>query len=308
MEQVSLYNETLSHCTAEFSPIVLGGLKINPIVLHFTEENANKHAAQLDHQHCFAELSWMIKGSMGYKIDNKMQIISTKAKNFIFVPQETTHMRIMQDNNTNILGFLLDMTPQNETGKLFFDEIVKFLAEHNYTFDNLIFLNEFENKLLEELNSGVSVFIEKINFCIYEFLFKLFSHYFSSYLIKFSNTRKMSHDRCAIYDRDTLVVSVKQNIEQCLASPIRLSLLAQNHKVSVRHLNRVFSEQTGCSIGNYIIQRKLNAAQKMLLNPMFSIKEIADSLGFQRDSYFCHFFKKNTGMTAVEYAKKVNKS
>jgi AraC-like DNA-binding protein len=41
-----------------------------------------------------------------------------------------------------------------------------------------------------------------------------------------------------------------------------------------------------------MVQRKLNAAQKMLYNPKFSVKEIADSLGFRRDSYFCEFFKK----------------
>jgi hypothetical protein len=32
MEQVFLYNKILSHCTSEVSPIILGGLKIHPVV------------------------------------------------------------------------------------------------------------------------------------------------------------------------------------------------------------------------------------------------------------------------------------
>jgi AraC-like DNA-binding protein len=300
MEQVFLYNKILSHCTSEFSPIILGGLKIHPVVFHFTKEKEKKTIPV--HQHRFAELSWMIAGSMGYKIGNKLQIITSESRNIIFIPPKTDHQRIPQVKTSNILGLLLDLTPHNETGKLFYDAIVKFLAGHDYTLDNPDFLNEFEPKLMKELRAGDSVFIGKINFYIYEFLFKLFSHYFAVHLIQNNNTHKMS------YDRDDLVVAVKQTIEERLSSPISLNYLAKRFNVSVRHLNRIFCEQTACSPGNYIIQRKLNAAQKMLYNPKFSVKEISDSLGFKRDSYFCHFFKKHTGLTPLEYARKANKS
>ncbi len=300
MEQVFLYNKILSHCTSEFSPIILGGLKIHPVAFHFTKEKEKKTIPV--HQHRFAELSWMINGSMGYKIGKKLQVINSKSRNVIFIPPKTEHQRISQGRNSNILGMLLDFAPHNETGELFNEEIVKFLAGHDYTLDNPDFLNEFEAKLMEELKAGDSVFIGKINFHIYEFLFKLFSRYFADYLIQNSNARKMS------YDRDDLVVTVKQIIEERLSSPISLNYLARNFNVSVRHLNRIFCEQTGCSPGNYITQRKLNAAQKMLYNPKFSVKEISDNLGFTRDSYFCHFFKKHTGLTPLEYARKANKN
>ncbi len=300
MEQVFLYNKILSHCTSEFSPIILGGLKIHPVVFHFTKDKDKKPIPV--HQHRFAELSWMLNGSMGYKFGDELQIISSADKQFIFLSPETPHQRILQKDNSIILGFLLDMVPQNERGRLFFDEIMKFLAEHNYTFDNLEFMNEFEVKLLVELNSADTVFIGKINFYIYEFLFKLFSHYFADYLIYNSNEHKIS------YDRDDLVVTAKQIIEERLSYSISLSYLAKKLNVSVRHLNRIFSEQTGYSIGNYIIQRKLNASQKMLYNPKFSVKEIAVNLGFRRDSYFCEFFKKHTGITPLAYSKQVNKS
>jgi AraC-like DNA-binding protein len=300
MEQVFLYNKILSHCTSEFSSILLGGLKIQPVVLHFTREKEKKVVPI--HQHRFAELSWMIDGSMGYKFGDELQIISSDVKNFIFIPPKTSHQRISQESNSTILGFLLDLTPQNKAGEIFFEKIVKFLAESNYFFDNLEFINEFETKLFSELKVTDAVFTGKINFYIYEFFLKLFAYYFAEYLIQNSNDHKIS------YDRDTLVVTAKQFIEGHLSSSISLNYLAKRFNVSARHLNRIFSEQTGCSIGNYITQRELNAAQKMLYNPKFSVKEIAHSLGFRSDSYFCHFFKIHTGITPLEYSRQVNKS
>jgi AraC-like DNA-binding protein len=163
-------------------------------------------------------------------------------------------------------------------------------------------MNEFESRLLEQLASKNGIAMGRINLLIYEFLFNFFNHFFPDYLIQNSNYHKMS------YDHDVLVVNTKQFIEAHLSSSISQKEIARKFSISVRHLSRIFSGQTGFSVGNYIIQRKLNAAQKMLYNPKFSVKEIAESLGFRRDSYFCEFFKKHTGMTPLEYSRQANKS
>ena len=299
MEQIFLYNKILSHCTSEFSPIMLGGLKIQPMVFHFTKENEKKVIPV--HQHRFAELSWMINGNMGYKFGDALQILSTEKKNLIFIPPKTIHQRIAQEDNSNILGFLLDLVPQNKAGEIFYEKIAKFLTENNFIFDNIAFINEFEARILEQLSSRSGIVIGQINLYIHEFLFKLFSHYFAADLIHNSEEHKMS------YDRDELVMSTKQIIEDQLSSAISQKALARRFNISVRHLNRIFSEQAGCSVGSYIIQRRLNAAQKMLYNPKFSVKEIAESLGFRSDNYFCSFFKRQTGMTPMEYAKSASK-
>ena len=299
MEQIFLYNKILSHCTSEFSPILLGGLKIQPVVLHFTREKEKRVVPV--HQHRFAELSWMIDGSMGYKFGDDLQVISSNEKNFIFIPPETSHQRISQENNSTILGFLLDLTPQNKAGELFYEKIAKFLTENNFIFDNIAFMNEFESRILEQLASKKGIVTGRINLLIYEFLFNFFNHFFPDYLIQNSNDHKMS------YDHDVLVVNTKQLIEAHLSSSISQKEIARKFSISVRHLSRIFSGQTGFSVGSYIIQRRLNAAKKMLYNPKFSVKEIAESLGFRSDNYFCAFFKRQTGMTPLEYAKSASK-
>ena len=300
MEQVFLYNKILSHCTSEFSPIMLGGLKIDPVVFHFTKEK-EKGVSQV-HQHRFAELSWMSDGSMGYKFGEELQVLSSDKKNLIFIPPKTIHQRISQEDNSNIQGFLLDLVPQNKTGEIFYEKIAEFLAENNYIFDNIAFINEFEVRILKQLSSRSGIVIGRINLYIHEFLFKLFYHYFATELIHNRNEHKI------FCDQDDVVVTTKQMIEERLSSSISQNILAKRFNISVRHLNRIFSGQTGFSVCNYIIQRRLNSAQKMLYNPKFSVKEIADSLGFRRDSSFCEFFKKHTRMTPLEYSRQANKS
>ena len=300
MEQIFLYNKILSHCTSEFSPIMLGGLKIQPMVLHFTKENEKKVIAS--HQHRFAELSWMLNGRMEYKFGDELQVISSEEKNSIFIPPATSHQRISQESNSTILGFLLDLVPHNKAGEIFYEKIAEFLAENNYIFDNIAFINQFEARILEQLTLKNGIVIGRINLYIHEFLFKLFYHYFATELIHNRNEHKI------FCDQDDVVVTTKQMIEERLSSSISQNILAKRFNISVRHLNRIFSGQTGFSVCNYIIQRRLNSAQKMLYNPKFSVKEIADSLGFRRDSYFCEFFKKHTRMTPLEYSRQANKS
>jgi AraC-like DNA-binding protein/quercetin dioxygenase-like cupin family protein len=299
MEQVFLYNKILSHCTSEFSPILLGGLKIQPVVFHFTKENERKEVPV--HQHRFAELSWMLNGNMEYKFGDELQVISSEEKNFIFIPPGTSHQRISQESNSTILGFLLDLTPQNKAGEKFFDAIVNFIGEHNFIFDNIAFINEFEAKILEQLNSPHRIIIGRINLLIYEFWFDFFNHYFPDYLTWDCNANKMN------YVHEDLAGGVKDMIERNLSTDTSISSLAKKLNVPVRSLTRAFSEQTGESLGQYIIMRKLNAARKMLHNPRFSVKEIAYSLGFRSDAYFCFFFKRQTGMTPLEFSKSVIK-
>ena len=299
MEKVFLYNKILSHCTSEFNPIMLGGLKIDPVVFHFTHEKDDFHVSE--HYHPLAELSWMLNGPMEYVLEGQSHKISAKDKKFIFIPPGTVHKRNFQERGSCIIGFMLDIAPYNAKGRIFLDDVNSFLAESGYVYDSLPFINEFESKLLKELNDGKRVFIGKINFLIYEFLFKLFSYFFADYLFSDEEEHKIT------YDWHNIVWNTQDYIDKNLDAKLSIKSFAQRYNLSPRHLSRIFSEQTGVSLRQYILQRKLAAAKKMLYNPRFSVKEISVSLGFNSESYFCSFFKKQTGKTPKQYAENVNK-
>lgn len=55
------------------------------------------------------------------------------------------------------------------------------------------------------------------------------------------------------------------------------------------------------SIIRYVIQRRVEEAQKLLLEGTLSLKKIAETVGFEDYNYFARTFKKATGRTPREY-------
>jgi AraC family transcriptional regulator len=86
-----------------------------------------------------------------------------------------------------------------------------------------------------------------------------------------------------------------------------LSELAGLCGVSVRQLTRGFRVSRGCSIGEYIAERRIAHARQSLLGGE-SIKAIAYSLGFATPSSFCYAFRKATGETPRQFTQKMTRT
>ncbi|HTL52526.1 MAG TPA: AraC family transcriptional regulator [Planctomycetota bacterium] len=67
------------------------------------------------------------------------------------------------------------------------------------------------------------------------------------------------------------------------------------------HFCREFKAQTGRSPWKYVLERKIERAQELLLGTPLSIKEIAASLGFNNADYFAKQFQRHTGVTPKLY-------
>ena len=78
--------------------------------------------------------------------------------------------------------------------------------------------------------------------------------------------------------------------------------IAQMFFISRSKFNRDFREYTTISFHQFLIELRVSKAKFMLKNGC-SIHEVANSVGFENDSYFCQFFKKETGVTPLQFAK-----
>ncbi len=67
------------------------------------------------------------------------------------------------------------------------------------------------------------------------------------------------------------------------------------------YLSRLFKQQTGESVSAYILARKLETAQRMLLYSEYEIAMIAQILAFPSQSYFTTVFKRHYGETPKQY-------
>jgi AraC family transcriptional regulator len=81
-----------------------------------------------------------------------------------------------------------------------------------------------------------------------------------------------------------------------------LAELADLCKISVRQLTRGFRAARGCSLGEYIANRRIDYAKELLKGDQ-SLKTIGYSLGFATPSAFSVAFRRATGKSPSEYRR-----
>ena len=76
--------------------------------------------------------------------------------------------------------------------------------------------------------------------------------------------------------------------------------LAQLRDISVRQLQRYFRRNFHCSPQSWLNERRMLAAQQLLLKGE-QVKKVALDLGFKQTSHFCRQFKSHSNMTPSEF-------
>jgi AraC-like DNA-binding protein len=71
--------------------------------------------------------------------------------------------------------------------------------------------------------------------------------------------------------------------------------------LSTKQLGRLFKENEGCSLLQYIHKKKIDLAKQMIRESDGTFDKISSSLGFSSVNYFGKFFTRHTGMTPGEY-------
>jgi len=108
------------------------------------------------------------------------------------------------------------------------------------------------------------------------------------------------------YSGNNLVHSVVEYINEHLLECINLEELSQAHFVSKNYLCRIFKKQTGTTIVNYIILRRIAEAKKFL-GEGYDVKETCEKCGFNDYSHFIRTFKKIVGSPPKKYIMRKEK-
>lgn len=82
-----------------------------------------------------------------------------------------------------------------------------------------------------------------------------------------------------------------------IASNLSLKDLAEANNLSVSRFSHLFTQTFGMSPHSYRMKIKIDRAKYLLSENDYSVKEIAEMLGFDDQFYFSRLFKKNTGVS-----------
>ncbi|WP_312641148.1 AraC family transcriptional regulator [Hydrogenoanaerobacterium sp.] len=107
-------------------------------------------------------------------------------------------------------------------------------------------------------------------------------------------------------DAGSLVERTKKHVGKNYEKDISLCDIADKMKVHKGYLSRIFKEQTGKNLMQYIVEKKIERAKVLLKDTPMKLGDIAKNLGFTTPQYFCIVFKKNAGLTPQEYRSTVH--
>ncbi len=98
-----------------------------------------------------------------------------------------------------------------------------------------------------------------------------------------------------------IVCGFRELLEQKFRDKHKVTEYAQALHLTPNHLNEVIRENTGHTAKELIQERLLREAQRHALHTDCTLQEITFHLGFRDPAHFSKFFKKNSGMTFLEY-------
>lgn len=100
------------------------------------------------------------------------------------------------------------------------------------------------------------------------------------------------------------VADVKVYIDQNFTDKISLDAVAHQFNVNKSYLLRLFKENTGLTVNNYILQKRILRAKNELRFTNKTLDLIAEECGLECANYFIRIFKKIEGLTPGEYRKR----
>ncbi|EGT0638788.1 AraC family transcriptional regulator [Citrobacter werkmanii] len=103
--------------------------------------------------------------------------------------------------------------------------------------------------------------------------------------------------------QNTFSVSIIRWIETHFHQRCSLEDIASEMGCSRGHASRRFHEETGGTIQEYLMMRRIRQACELLLHTNGSVRDIAAQVGFSEYAWFITCFRKNMGKTPLQYRK-----
>ena len=105
----------------------------------------------------------------------------------------------------------------------------------------------------------------------------------------------------SVNNSDSAISKIKDYIELHLSEDITRADLAELVYLNPDYMNRLLKKETGKSITEYIMYRRLERARYLIEHTNMKISVIAQNVGYTNFSYFPKIFKRAYGLTPEEY-------
>lgn len=101
----------------------------------------------------------------------------------------------------------------------------------------------------------------------------------------------------------TIVDKVQTYIEDHLSNCLSLDELGKVAHLHPVYLSKLFKQETGENVSNYISRKRLEKASQLLQGSQLRVNDIAQMVGYKKNQYFIQLFKVEYGVTPYQYRR-----
>ncbi len=190
---------------------------------------------------------------------------------YVIIPRDILHSEVPQSRSElYILGFEAELEIKNFPTILFFDDEKRTIK------------NTLEN-IGNEIKMESAYYSERMNLLMRDVLL-------------------LSLRSCATRNRKDIskLEMIINYIDTYCTTEIDFKALSNSMNYSYDHLRHYFKSQTGISLKQYAINKRVDIAKEKLATGM-PVAKVSDRCGYSSPAYFSAIFRKVTGMTPSEY-------
>jgi two-component system response regulator YesN len=103
------------------------------------------------------------------------------------------------------------------------------------------------------------------------------------------------------YSNSYIIKQVHEIVANDMGQDTSVKTIADKVFLHPVYLSKIYKSETGVSLSDYIIGKRMERALYLLKNSNLKIYEITSDVGYQNPQYFSKMFKKHYGVTPHEY-------
>lgn len=250
------------------------------------------------HIHPMYEIYYLISGTRKIFYDGSIYVLNDG--DLVFIPMNTihktshmndkTHERIVVTFGNEPLQELKHTVSDASLREIFYSKPVM-----HFSGTDRSYVEGLLNKMLAEYERPDNFSEVSIQDCLQELII---------FLIRYKRDKRDGY----IQDIDTtdrLMQEAAKYIQDNYMYELSLASVAKHVNLSPTYLSKKFKSSTGFGCWEYIVLVRVQAACVMLLETNKSITEIATACGFRNSNYFGDVFKKEKGISPLQYRKTI---
>jgi two-component system response regulator YesN len=101
------------------------------------------------------------------------------------------------------------------------------------------------------------------------------------------------------------IQDIRDYIRQHYFEDIRISMFTEKYFLSREYLMKLFKQEYGCGIYEYVLKVRMEKAKELLRDPNLKIRNVAEMVGYKDKNYFSKAFKHYCGLSPSDYREQM---